>query len=140
MNDVDTIHQTVDLTNAWLRDIAAGMHAQDPRDAWAALRVVLHALRDQLPDTEGAHLAAQLPMLVRGLWYEGWQPGRMHRAASREDYLHRIRVALDRTRPVDPQLAVHAVMTTLKRHVSAGELRDLHAVLPAELQGILAPA
>jgi len=47
---------------------------QDPRKAYQALRSTLHTLRDRLTVDEVAQLAAQLPMLVRGFYYEGWDP------------------------------------------------------------------
>jgi uncharacterized protein (DUF2267 family) len=34
---------------------------------------MLHALRDRLPPEIAVHLSAQLPMLVRGIYYEGWK-------------------------------------------------------------------
>ncbi len=140
MNDPDAVHLTLDLTRTWLREIGERLGSRDPRDAWAALRVVLHAFRDQLPDNEGAQLAAQLPLLVRGLWYEGYKPNRMRRAVNRADYLDRVQRDLDAIRPLEASTANHAVMAILARHVSPGELRDLHGVLPEELQSVMSPA
>jgi len=49
---------------------------QDKRYAYRALRAVMHAIRDRLTVDETAQLAAQLPELIRGIYYEGWDPSR----------------------------------------------------------------
>jgi uncharacterized protein (DUF2267 family) len=47
---------------------------EDAHKAYQALRLVLHTLRDRLTVEEAVQFAAQLPMLVRGFYYEGWAP------------------------------------------------------------------
>ena len=65
---------TVQETNTWLRGLMENLHLTDRQEAYHDLRVTLHALRDRLTVEEAAHLAAQLPMLIRGLYYEGGTP------------------------------------------------------------------
>ena len=65
------LDHTVQETNIWLKAVAEQLQL-DRHDAYIALRAVLHALRDRLPPEVAVHLGAQLPMLVRGLYYEGW--------------------------------------------------------------------
>ena len=65
---------TIQTTNIWLNDILERLGWQDRQRAYHALRAVLHALRDRLAVDQVAGLAAQLPMLVRGFYYEGWHP------------------------------------------------------------------
>ena len=50
---------------------AAALGTDDRQDAYRAVRGVLHTLRDRLPVEESAQLAAQLPTLLRGVFYEG---------------------------------------------------------------------
>ena len=64
---------TVQETNLWLKAVMDGLHTDDRHLAYLALRATLHALRDRLGPENAVHLAAQLPMLVRGLYYEGWR-------------------------------------------------------------------
>lgn len=47
---------------------------QDKDDALTALRGVLHSLRDRLPVDMAASLAAQLPLVVRGIYYKDRDP------------------------------------------------------------------
>src|SRR5258706_13987050 len=65
-----TIRKTAD----WLRQIMQALGWENEQRAYLALRAVLHTLRDRLPIAEAAHLGAQLPMLIRGFYYDGWKP------------------------------------------------------------------
>jgi len=64
---------TVQESNLWLKDVMEHMHTEDRHLAYLALRGTLHALRDRVGPESAVHLAAQLPMLLRGLYYEGWR-------------------------------------------------------------------
>ena len=55
--------------------VAAG---GDRRSAYRALRSVLHVLRDRLTPEQAVHLGAQLPLLVRGIFYDGWRIAANH--------------------------------------------------------------
>ena len=61
-------------SNRWLRDIRMGLSEENQSRAFRILRAVLHALRDHLAVHQVASLGAQLPLLFRGIWYEGWDP------------------------------------------------------------------
>ena len=81
-----TFSTTVDKTNRVLKEIerAYGWPQDRRNQSYTALRAVLHALRDRLTVEESAQFAAQLPMLIRGLYYGGWDPSRSsHRDPSR---------------------------------------------------------
>ena len=65
---------TIQTTNVWLNDLVDRLGWQDKQRAYHALTAGLHALRDRLPVNEAVALGAQLPMLVRGFYYEGWHP------------------------------------------------------------------
>ena len=70
---LDVFDETIHKTNSWLKEISEAL-GSDRRGAYRALRAVLHALRDRLTVDEAAHLGDQLPMLVRGIYYEAWRP------------------------------------------------------------------
>jgi uncharacterized protein (DUF2267 family) len=67
---------TVDKTNKILHEIedALGWPRKRRNQSYAALCGVLHAVRDRLTVEKAAQFGAQLPMLVRGIYYEGWDP------------------------------------------------------------------
>lgn len=74
--DPRIIERSVETTHLWLNELAAELGEDDLHYAYRALRAVLHALRDRLPVEVVAKLAAQLPTLIRGIYYEDWVPGR----------------------------------------------------------------
>ena len=84
-----TFSTTVDKTNRVLKEIegAYGWPQERRNQSYAALRAVLHALRDRLTVEEGAQFAAQLPMLIRGLYYAGWDPRRVPHKMTRDEFL-----------------------------------------------------
>ena len=71
---LDTFDKTVQESNLWLKDVMERLNTADRHHAYSTLRAVLHALRDRIGPESAAHLGAQLPMLLRGLFYEGWDP------------------------------------------------------------------
>jgi len=135
---MDVFDTTMQQTNEWLKEIATDLHWEDRRHAYLALRGTLHALRDYLVPDEAAHLAAQLPLLVRGIYYEGWDPSKTPAAnRGREDFLGRVASEFKRADPsVDPLRATRAVLDVVSKHVSAGEINQVKQVLPKDVRSI----
>lgn len=71
---LDTFDKTVQESNLWLKDVMERLNTRDRHHAYSTVRAVLHALRDRIGAESAAHLGAQLPMLLRSLFYEGWDP------------------------------------------------------------------
>jgi uncharacterized protein (DUF2267 family) len=74
---VDSLDRSIHKTNAWLADVADSFGTEDRRFAYRVTRAWLHTLRDRLGVDASAHLAAQLPELLRGVFYDGWDPSRV---------------------------------------------------------------
>jgi uncharacterized protein (DUF2267 family) len=74
--DLEVFDTTVHKTNSWLHELMEELGWSDRHKAYLALRATLHALRDRLTVQGVAQLGAQLPMLIRGFYYEGWVPSR----------------------------------------------------------------
>ena len=133
----DAIDTTVQKTYRWLRELAVELGGVGRDDAYDVLRGFLHTLRDRLTIDEAADLAAQLPMLIRGLYYEGWDPSRvpikMKAVEFLESFAARSGYALD----VTSEVAVKAANRVLWRHVSGGEALDVWNSLPEDLQALL---
>jgi uncharacterized protein (DUF2267 family) len=128
---------TVQETNLWLKSVMQGMHTEDRQRAYLALRATLHALRDRIGPELAVHLAAQLPMLVRGLYFEGW---RLAASQSRErhqaDFLEHVRGELPKDSGIDVNLAVRAVFATLDEKLDPGEVAKVTRVLPVEFASL----
>jgi uncharacterized protein (DUF2267 family) len=140
MTNIEVFDSTVQKTNEWLRDIARELGDDNRRHAYLALRGTLHAIRDFLPIEESAHLSAQLPLLVRGIYFEGWNPSNTpEEDRSRESFLSRTEHALERAlwnedHKIDPEHAVRAVLRVVSDRISAGEIEQVRHVLPEPIR------
>ena len=123
---------TLQTTHIWLDELMQDLHWDGERQrAYQALRAVLHALRDRLPVENTAHLAAQLPMLVRGFYYEGWAPSRTPvREHTAQAFLNHVSEAFQLDGHEVALGITQAVFGVLSRHISDGEVEKVKKVLP----------
>ena len=131
---VDVFDRTLEATHIWLNEICNDL-GPDKQVAWKVLSTVLHKLRDRLTVNLAAHLGAQLPLLIRGVYYDQFEPGHMpseHR--SREDFVGEVAEWLSDTRPVDAEEAVRSVFRVLSRHISEGQINKVRDALPKSLR------
>jgi uncharacterized protein (DUF2267 family) len=128
---------TVQTTNIWLNDLLDRLGWRDRPRAYQALRVVLHALRDRLSVEQAAALGAQLPMLVRGFYYEGWHPhGKPVKVRHKEEFLDHIAAEFREDFDADAEDVTRAVCQVVAKHVSGGEIAHVKSSLPAELRSL----
>jgi uncharacterized protein (DUF2267 family) len=131
---------TVHKTNRILREIeeAYGWPKECRNQSYNALRAVLHALRDRLTVDEAAQFAAQLPMLVRGIYYDGWDPSRVPKKMHRDDFFDQIRKEMP---PYEVKGGVQTLVPTvaqaLRLYITDGEWQDVKAEMPRDLAAIL---
>jgi uncharacterized protein (DUF2267 family) len=134
---LEVFDTTVQKTNSWLNELREMLGWQDRHRAYRALRATLHALRDRLTVEEVAQFGAQLPMLIRGFYYEGWDPtGKPERERHREHFLARIQQEVRDDERIDPERVARAVFTVLARRVTEGEIEDVKHVLPAKIRDL----
>jgi uncharacterized protein (DUF2267 family) len=105
--------------------------------SYKALRAVLHALRDRLSVEESVQLAAQLPTLVRGAFYEGWRPDEVPVKMSFEEWLRRVHTESPLDIKGGTPRQVQAVLLALSRHVTRGEWDDVRSALPDEYSSMI---
>ena len=123
-NGLEIFDKTIQTTNIWLNDIMSEI-GPDRQVAWKVLSTVLHKLRDRLPLGLAAHLGSQLPLMIRGVYYDQFEPAKLPTECdSREEFVAEVAEWLRDTRPVDPDAAVRVVFATLSRHVSDGQPRQ----------------
>lgn len=138
MAEIAIIAQSVEKAHIWLGEMADEIGTDDRQEAYRVLRAYLHALRDRLPVDEAAQLAAQLPELIRGIYYEGWDPSKTPvRYRGLADFLDRIAREANLDGETEASYAVSSAAKVLRRHASTGELDDIRAVLPDDLKVIV---
>src|SRR5882762_10797233 len=136
MTGLSVFDTTLQKTNQWLNDLMQLLDWGDKNKSYLALRVTLHALRDRLTIEEIAQLAAQLPMLIRGFYYEGWDPtGKPVKERHRDEFLARIQRELAGYE-IDSEQVARAVFLVVSNRISEGEIEDVEHVLPREVRDL----
>jgi uncharacterized protein (DUF2267 family) len=134
---VAVLDHTVQETNKWLKAIAEELHFHDRHHAYSALRAVLHVLRDRLPPEVAVHLGAQFPMLVRGIYYEGWHmAGKPTKDRGAQEFANRVGAGLPPQFPMDALTVTRGVLEILWEKLDPGEFAKLQTHLPEQLRAL----
>ena len=134
---LDILDRTTQETNQWLRIVMAELNTASRDQAYVALRASLHALRDRIGPEHAVHFGAQLPILLRGVFYEGWLPAETPTRERRlDDFLAYVESILGSKSGLAPADAVRAGFAAIAWSVSAAEVLKLIDALPHELRGL----
>jgi uncharacterized protein (DUF2267 family) len=136
-HELDVIDRTVTKTYEWLRAVADRGNFDDMHRAYQILRAVLHALRDRLTSDVAAHVSAQLPVLVRGVFYEGWDPTKTPERMSASEFLARVEKEANLKGTSEAEDATRAVMAVLWDELGEGTIKHLMSVLPRDFAALL---
>ena len=124
----------------WVKDMMTELRTNDAHRALHAMRAGLQALRDRLSVEEAAQLSAQLPLLVRGMFFEGWDPtGKPLRIRHRADFLALVRAKYGPREDTAADDIMVALFRVMSRHIAQGEMTDVMLSLPGELVEVVAP-
>jgi uncharacterized protein (DUF2267 family) len=127
---------TIQKTNEWFSLMQENL-GWDERKVYDAVKAVLATLRNRLPPVEAAQLGAQLPMLLRGLYYEGynpnWKPDKEIR--TKEDFYQEVQKKSAQL--INTKSATKAVLDVLKIKIAQGEVKDITANFPKNLKVLM---
>jgi len=136
---LDVFDKTLQTTHIWLDQIMKEL-GPDRHCAWHTLGAVLHALRDRLPVGLAVHLGAQLPLLVRGLYYDQWRPTEQSlKQRSAEAFLDHVAQGLKSTRPVNVKDATRAVFGLLNHYIDPHQVEKVRQALPENVRAMWPP-
>jgi uncharacterized protein (DUF2267 family) len=131
------LDRSLQKTHEWLKELMGELGYEDRRWAWSGLRAVLHALRNRLTTDEAVQLGAQLPLVIRGLYFEGWDSSQNPtRDRSLKDFLQHIGEDLYRMPEIEPEPLTRAVFRLLASRITAGELSDVTHILPPPIRNL----
>ena len=134
------LDSAVQKTNLWLKELDEKLGWNNRQKSYKALQVTLHAVRDHLTINQTAHFSAQLPMILRGMFYDGWTPSRVPVKERRiEQFYDHIRDNYDQGPgggTLDAEWIARAVFELLNDHVSPGEISDVRSELPGAIRKI----
>ena len=134
---LEALDHTLQTTHVWINDLDERLGWENKPRAYRLLKAVLHALRDWLQINESAHFAAQLPELLRGVYYEQWRPAIVPvKKRSKADFFARVEESF-KGDPIDnPAQAVLAVFQLLSKKITRGEIEKVRHALPEELRDL----
>lgn len=134
---LEGLQHTLELTHIWINDLDERLEWHNKPRAYRLLKSVLHALRDWLQLNEAADLGAQLPTLLRGIYYDQWRPsGTPVRPRGKAAFLARIDEDFEQDPPANTEQAVMAVFELLSKKVTPGEIEHVRHALPDDLRTI----
>jgi uncharacterized protein (DUF2267 family) len=129
------IERSTEKAHIWLKEVAGELGDDDRQYAYRALRAVLHTLRDRMTVDVVAKLGAQLPTLIRGIYYEDWDPSNTPMPTHDVDTFLEHVVSEGRfSGETEASVVVTAVTTVLRAHVTPGEIEDIVGVFPEKLR------
>jgi len=135
MADITLLNRNIHKTFEWLRDIENNTQweYEDKARALDILRVVLHELRDNLMLNDLAHFSAQLPTVIKGILFEGWNPN--HSLRKEGEFAESIKAHLPQVyvEGTDINQAIKSVFLTIDKNIDKNEFEKLRKIL---LKGI----
>ncbi len=132
---VESLDHSVQIAHEWINELDSALGWGNKHRAYRLLGAVLQTLRDCLPVAQAAHLSAQLPLVLRGVFFEHWQPAAEHpHHWDLDRFFAKIDSFFARDPIEDVADAVSEVFYILENRISSGEINKLIGCLPAELQ------
>lgn len=132
----DAFNHALHTANIWLADIGSAFGTRDRRYTQRVLRTWLHALRDRLTVDAAAKFGAQLPELLRGVYYDGWEPNRVPVKYGVDQFVQRF-AARAGIPPVQVPTTAATVTEVIADHMSPGQLAETFGELPVDLRSAM---
>ncbi len=133
---LDLFQGTLHKTDLALKEIQDCLGLSELNQAYLTLKAVLHAIRDRVMPFEAVNLAAQLPTLIRGIYYEGWSPSKTPLKMNKAEFFNRIVDEIPFDLTCSAEDVVRAVLGSLNQFISRGELEDIKGEFPKNLSDI----
>ncbi len=115
----------------WFDTVSRELGDADKYASYMALRSVLHALREHLPREEAIALGEQLPLLIRGIFYEGWHDGKSVNEETNKEFMVEACCGLDGT-AYEEDRVFYAVCKALTSWISEHTAMQIRAILPGK--------
>lgn len=136
MSTIPDLDAAVHDAEDWINDLVQRLGWHDRQRAYLALLAALHALRDALPRDQAIYLGAELPTLLRGLYYEGWHHGQQPITGSRGAFLGRLHDGVHRDPAIDPEHLARCFLTLLAARLPAAEVEVAKAATPPDIHNL----
>jgi len=142
LTGLDVFDSTVQRTNVWLKELIQELNWTDQRKAYLAFRCVLQTVRDVLPVSDAIRFGDQLPLLIRGFYFEHWDPSRKPPSLhNRGEFLSLLACGLEAgDETLDAEVIARGVFRLLDKKVSEGEIEDVQHLMPPAVLDLWPPS
>jgi uncharacterized protein (DUF2267 family) len=132
MHPFEKLNQTA---TPWVESMMAELSTADSHQALRALGAGLEALRDLLTPAQAAHFGARLPVLIRGLFFERWDPTITPREIRhRSQFLALVGEKYAPRADVPTDAIAAAFLGVLARHLGAEDIVRVASKVPTPLE------
>lgn len=134
---LEVIDHTVQLTHEWINELRDRLDWYSSRDALHLLRATLTQIRNHISHEELAQLSAQMPLLIRGMLFEGWMPTHTPvKDRSAETFVAAIADQVSGVQEWRGEQDITTVFEVLNARISEGEISDVKANLPKHIRAL----
>lgn len=132
-----SLEKSTQKTKEWLHEVQDELGWEDENMVYLAFRSVIQTLRDRLPIEEAIELGDELPMVMKGIYYEGYSTRhKPEKIKNRTEFFQKVQEKSPRT-PLKTEEATRAVFHLLEKKLGgAGEIKQVRSNLPKDIQNL----
>lgn len=136
VNNIKGIQSTLQLTGEWINDLMMSYPFQDQHKAFVLLMATLKTVRDRIVPEEAMHLGSQLPALIRGFYYDGWDFKRKSKDRSVDQFYLSVQKHLNGHDDIVLEETVPIALKVILNRIDEGEAEEVVHNLPKRIQEI----
>lgn len=139
---IASLNRAIQNTIEWLDDIQTELGWENRDETYKATKAVLQTIRDRSTVQEVIHLAANLPLIMKGMLLDGYtmkeKPVKLRDA---EEFLLYIQANYDSRLGdiIDTEEVVKAVVAVLTQRMGGGEMQKIAATMPERIKRLFPP-
>ena len=138
-----SIQKTQERTALILKKMMETNEFRTPNHAFVVLRATMKVVRDRIEPGEALHLGGQLPALLRGYFFEGFDMANIKRPKSSckgvNEFLGEVRDYLEAYDFMDLEKVVPIALNVILDNIDRGEASQVIHQLPKDLQELRSP-
>jgi len=138
--DIKTFKTTLDHTELFIKKMMETKEFRTPNHAFVVLRATMKALRDRIGPGEALHLGGQLPALLRGYYFEGFDMANLSnpkiKSKGTNEFFGQVRDYLDAYDFMELERVVPIALNVLLDGIDDGEADQVVNQLPKDLQDL----
>lgn len=131
---IKNLENSIHKTNEWINEINDRLDWNDEQKTYTALEATLHLIRDMLTVEEATDFGSQLPLILRGSYYTNWDPSETPISIDKSTFVSRVHAYLDNDPDIEPSVAVRRILQFMNKKITEGEIGDVKAQLPEDIQ------